>query len=358
MAGLVSQAGWLPGICYFWIMDQICGSTREGMALFLEKNGYARDYSFRILTSFYRNRQYDISRVADIPKKLKELVISSYDTGLMKPLGKSVSSDQSIKYLFRSGRDLYFETVFIPDGKRNTVCVSTQSGCRMGCPFCLTGQHGFRGNLNAGEIVSQVLSISGSSPVSHVVFMGMGEPMDNLEEVIKACEIFTSGWGLSLNTGKVTVSTVGIIPAVKRYLSETRCSLTVSLFSPFAEERREVVPAERRHPVGEIIKLMRDAPEIRNRRFSVAYVMIKDLNDSDRHLQELKRIFNGSAIRVNILPYHSSGKDSYRSSDVERMMRFRHELVISGISASIRRSRGADISAACGLLAAGLSQIK
>jgi len=181
--------------------------------------------------------------------------------------------------------------------------------------------------------------------------MGMGEPGDNIEEVIKACNIFTAEWGMAAGRGRVTVSTVGVTPSVKRLLDETECNITLSLHSPFPDERLRVIPAETIWPFTETLRLMKEFDNSRKRRFSVAYVMIEGKNDSDRHLEELKRLLSGTGIRVNLLPYHPVAEDDEKSSDTAAMMRFKHLLVTSGIGASVRRSRGADISAGCGMLA-------
>jgi 23S rRNA (adenine2503-C2)-methyltransferase len=225
----------------------------------------------------------------------------------------------------------------------------------MGCLFCVTGRYGFHGNLSAGEIVNQVISIPDKSKITHIVFMGMGEPMDNLENVLKACRILTAEWGLAISHRNITVSTVGITPGIKIFLGSSECNLTLSLHSPFPEERKLIVPAEMRYPVYEIINIMKNYPIKKKRRLSVAYVMINQLNDSDNHLEGLKSLLKGSGIRVNLLPFHMVPGDKNTSSSAERIQFFKHNLVVSGISASVRRSRGIDVSAACGLLAAGLS---
>jgi 23S rRNA (adenine2503-C2)-methyltransferase len=184
--------------------------------------------------------------------------------------------------------------------------------------------------------------------------MGMGEPMDNLDNVLKACEIITAGWGLALSPRNVTVSTVGITPGIEKFLQSSDCNLTLSLHSPFIEDRKRVVPAEKQYPVQKIIEIMKNYPVKKKRRLSLAYVMIKDMNDTDSHFEGLKILLYGSKIRVNLLPYHSVRNDPNTSSSAERMQYFKHNLVVSGISASIRKSRGIDISAACGLLATDL----
>jgi len=332
----------------------ICGLSANEILEFIAPAGCLLSHSLHISTSIYKKRIVDFSEMAGIPKTLKEYLGKNAVAGIIHPAALQVSSDGTIKYLFRTDTNKEFETVFIPDGKRNTVCVSTQSGCRMGCPFCATARYGFAGNLTAGEIVSQVIGIPDANKVTHVVFMGMGEPMDNLDNVLKACEILTSEWGLSVSPRNVTVSTVGVTPGIVRFLESTSCNLTVSLHSPFCEERKLIIPAERKFPVTEIISLLKDFPLKKHRRVTLAYVMIEGMNDTDMHLEALKDLIIGSEIRVNLLPYHNVPGDNNVSSSAERMNYFKHNLVISGISASVRKSRGADISAACGLLATGL----
>ena len=183
--------------------------------------------------------------------------------------------------------------------------------------------------------------------------MGMGEPMDNLSGLLKAVEILTAGWGLAISSGNITVSTVGIKPGIVEFLEKTRCNLVLSLFSPFSEERQRVIPVEKAYPAEEIIGIMKSFPTDKKRRFSIAYVMIRDLNDTDTHLDRLKRLFHKSRVRINLLPYHTIADDPNLPSPPEKMNYFKHELVMSGISASIRKSRGRDINAACGLLAGG-----
>lgn len=332
----------------------LCGLDPEEIMQLAGPDNHTREHVVSVAYNIYRKHEDDISRFIRIPSKLKEKLSGVSVTGLFKPIGSQISSDGTIKYLFENDGVLRYETVFIPDSRRNTVCVSSQSGCRMGCSFCLTGKYGFHGNLTAGEMVNQIISLPGTREVTHVVFMGMGEPMDNLEEVLKACRIITAEWGLALSHRNVTVSTVGITPAVRRFLEESDCNLALSLHSPFEEERLEYIPAERKYPASKIISMMKDFPIGKKRRLSVAYVMIEGKNDTDAHLEALKSFFIGSQIRINLLPYHITGDDPLRRSSPERMMHFKHELVTSGISASIRRSRGEDISAACGLLASGL----
>lgn len=316
--------------------------------------GYNFGHALKISNSIYKKRISSFSAIPGIPKELKKKLEADSSLGLFPPIASELSDDMTVKYLFISDAGKKFETVYIPNKQHNTICVSSQSGCRMGCPFCVTGNYGFHGDLTASEILNQVLSIPNADTVTHVVFMGMGEPMDNLENILKTCNILTAQWGLSISPRNITVSSVGIAPGIEKFLASSECNLTVSLFSPFFEERKRIVPVENKYPVIEIIRMMKNFHPGKKRRLSLSYVMIKDLNDTDQHLEELKNLLKGTGIRINLLPYHSIPGGKNVSSPPERMFYFKHNLVISGISASIRKSRGSDISAACGMLASGL----
>jgi len=336
------------------IRKSLCGLTPHDLLKLLGTSGITHSHAVSILKIIYKEKTGDISKVTNIPKKIKTELFDKTFGGIFQPIASAVSEDRSVKYLFRTEKGLEFETVYIPDIKRNTVCVSSQAGCRIGCSFCVTGKFGFHGNLSAGEIVNQVLSIPEANKINHVVFMGMGEPLDNIENVLKACEIITAEWGLAISRRNVTLSTVGITPGIEKFLLHSGCNLTLSIYSPFPEERKKVVPVEKVYPMLEIIELMKKYPVNKKRRLSIAYIMIKDLNDTDRHIEGLKILLKGSLLRVNLLPYHPIECDPYVSSSTEKMQVFKHSLILSGISASIRKSRGKDIYAACGLLATGL----
>lgn len=337
-------------------LKSLCGLTADELYDLIRAHDYSYPDAISVLNNVYKKRTREISDFKNTPKKLKEMLSSSFSPGITDPLSAEVSEDNTVKYLFRSDSGKQYEAVYIPDNKRHTVCVSTQSGCRMGCPFCISGRYGFHGNLTAGEILNQILSIPVAEKITHVVFMGMGEPMDNPENVLKACGILTAEWGLALGSRHITISTVGIRQGVERLLEQSDCNLTLSLHSPFSAERSLIIPAERKHPAHKILQIMKDFRLKKGRRLSVAYVMINGFNDSDDHLQELITILIGSRIRVNLLPYHSAPDDLMTSSSPGKMQHFKHNLIISGISASVRKSRGEDISAACGLLAAGFGK--
>ncbi|MCI0523524.1 MAG: radical SAM protein [Bacteroidales bacterium] len=329
----------------------LAGLDPENAAFYLKGAGIEEKYARRLLYWIYRRGVRAFSEIDDMPAKVLKQLAASFETGLTLPTSSACSSDGSVKYLFSNRDGLLHEAVYLPEGKRRTVCVSVQAGCRMGCRFCATGLNGWRGNLTAGEIVNQVISIPHEA--TNVVMMGMGEPGDNIDEVIKACNILTAEWGLATGHSRVTVSTVGITPALRRLLDETRCNITLSLHSPFDGERQAVIPSEKRWPFRKSLTLLKAHAHDRKRRFTVAYVMMKGLNDTQNHLEGLKRLLEGTRIKVNLLPYHPFEGDAGVSSDHETMMRFKHLLVTSGIEATVRRSRGSDIAAACGMLAAG-----
>ncbi|MBN1108824.1 MAG: radical SAM protein [Bacteroidales bacterium] len=334
---------------------KLTGLSADEIYGLIEPGGFTREHALKISNSLYKKGVSDLSIIPGVSRHLKEYLQERSEPGICEPLSSSSSADGSVKFLFSGRPNIKFETVFIPEEERKTVCVSTQSGCRMGCSFCATGKYGFHGDLGAGEIVNQVIVCQRISPITHVVFMGMGEPLDNTDNVLKACELLTAEWGMAISPRNITVSTVGITPAIVRFLEQSPCNLVVSLYSPFASERAKMVPAEKKYPVREIIRIMAGFPLKKKRRLSIAYMMLKGINDTEQHLEEIRKILSGTGIRVNLLPYHRLPGDEHSSSEPGLMDHFRQELMNSGISASVRRSRGADISAACGLLASGLS---
>jgi 23S rRNA (adenine2503-C2)-methyltransferase len=280
---------------------------------------------------------------------LKEIAI----IGRHHPVNCQVSRDGTKKYLFQKSDDptQFIETVFIPDGDRGTLCVSCQAGCKMGCRFCVTGQQGFHGDLSATDILNQIFSIPEFDRLTNVVYMGMGEPMDNLDNVLRSTEVLTAPWGLGWSPHRITVSTVGIIPGLRRFLGESQCHVAVSLHNPFADEREEIMPMQQAYPIADVVALLRKYDWSGQRRISFEYTMFKGLNDDTRHAAELVRLLKGLYCRVNLIRFHSSPDTPFKTSSVQAMERFRDYLNAHGITCTIRASRGEDIMAACGLLA-------
>ena len=332
------------------IKKKLCGMTAEELAVEFEAEGIDSSIGLKIAYWIYKKRIGNISEIKNISKAVLRIISDKYEPGFYPPSEIVISSDKTEKYLFCTDDGKRFEAVFIPDKDRKTLCVSSQAGCRMGCHFCMTAKSGLKGNLSAGEIINQILSNPHAGEITNIVFMGMGEPMDNIQEVIRACNIISSQWGLALGAANVTVSTVGITEGIKEFLEKSNCNLTLSLHSPFPVERETVIPVESIYPFCDIIEILKLNTGLK-RRISVAYIMVDGVNDTDNHLNSLKKLLLDTGIRVNILPYNVNPTTTWVSSTYERMVFFKHHLITSGISASIRKTRGDDISAACGLLA-------
>lgn len=328
----------------------VAGLTLRQIEESLPQAGIDPVYATRVAHWVYRKGKASFSSLPSVAAEVRKKLDDNFTAGITSPSRSIRSADGSVRYVFDYPGGRQAETVFLPDGRRNTVCVSSQSGCARGCLYCRTGELGLAGNLTAGEIVNQVAAIPEASTVTHVVFMGMGEPLDNLPEVIRSIEIFTAHWGFSIGHSKITVSTVGIMPAAGHFLAATRSNLTLSLVSPLPAERERLVPAERLYPAAMVIDTIKNTPPAKKRRFTIAFLMFDGINDTDNHLSALIEVVAGTSLRVNLLRYHSFGNSQFRPSPPERMNHFRERLLAAGISASIRRSRGEDIDAACGLL--------
>lgn len=299
----------------------------------------------------YKKRVGSIDEMTDLSKAARERLKERYEVGRTAPKACARSVDGTVKYLFdgAGGRDI--EAVYIPDRDRATLCVSSQAGCRMGCTFCMTGRQGFHGNLTAAQIINQVLSIPESESLTNIVFMGMGEPTDNLSAVIAAIDILTSAWGLGWSPRRITLSTIGNTAALRRILEQTQVHIAVSVHSPFSDERAGIMPVERAFPLRGIIEFLRGYDFAHQRRLSVEYIMWKDFNDGIRHAGALARLLQGTSARVNLIRFHPIPGESRQPATAAAMEAFRDRLNALGITATIRASRGQDIDAACGMLA-------
>jgi 23S rRNA (adenine2503-C2)-methyltransferase len=298
----------------------------------------------------YKKNISSVGEMTNLSKKAREIIDERFELGIIPPTRVQTSVDGTRKYLFLTIHNKYIETAMIPEEDRITVCLSTQVGCKMGCLFCLTGKQGFQGQLTAGEIVNQVRSIEEHDAVSNIVYMGMGEPFDNLEEVLKSLAIFTSDWGYAMSPRRITVSSIGIIPAMVRFLNESEAHLAISLHSPFDEERKKLMPVQIAYPIKEVISEIKKWNFGRQRRISFEYILFKGLNDSPYHVRELVRLLNGIRCRINLIRFHPIPGTPLVSPDDETINRFRDQLNEKGLLTTIRASRGQDIYAACGLL--------
>ncbi len=308
-------------------------------------------YAARQIAGWVYARPVDsIEAMTDLSRAARAALGREAELGARPPARVSESSDGTRKYLFEIRAGRFVEAAWIPEGERGTLCLSVQVGCKMGCLFCMTGRQGFQGNLSAGEILNQYRSLPERDRVTNIVYMGMGEPMDNLANVLASLEAMTSEWGFGLAPRRITVSTVGILPAMEEFLERSRCHLAVSLHSPFEEERRRLMPVETVYPLAEVLAALRRAVVPRRRRVSFEYIMLRDLNDSAAHARELVRLLQGIRSRVNLIPFHALPDTPLQPSPRERMEEFQARLKASGVTTTIRKSRGLDIAAACGLL--------
>ena len=299
----------------------------------------------------YGRKVRDIDLMTNISKAGRDRLKEEYDLGVTPPSTCQVSRDGTKKYLFPLGEGNAIEAVMIPDDDRKTLCVSSQAGCRMGCKFCMTGRQGFHGQLSAADILSQFISIDETAELTNAVFMGMGEPLDNFDNVLRAIEVLTSDWGFAWSPKRITLSTIGVLPNLRRYLDLTKCHLAVSLHSPFPEERAELMPVQKAWPVGQVIDLLHEYDFTGQRRVSFEYTMFAGLNDGKRHADALIRLLKGLECRVNLIRFHRIPDAPFEPSPQVMMENFRDRLSNHGITCTIRASRGEDIMAACGMLA-------
>ena len=289
-------------------------------------------------------------RMTNISKASKDILSENFDLGITDPVGMAESSDGTKKYLFPVEGGA-IEAVMIPDDDRKTLCVSSQAGCKMGCRFCMTGRQGWHGNLSTADILNQFISIDEAEGLTNTVFMGMGEPLDNYEAVSKAIRILTADWGFAWSPKRITLSTIGVIPVLRRFLDEEKCHLAVSLHNPFPEERLQMMPVQKAYHLQDIIDLVRQYDFSGQRRVSFEYTMFAGFNDDKVHADALIRLLKGIECRVNLIRFHKIPDFPYDSASDSTMEAFRDRLNNNGILCTIRSSRGEDILAACGMLA-------
>lgn len=304
----------------------------------------------------YKKKIISIDDMTNIALKNRTLLQEHFETGRQEPVYTQTSSDGTKKYLFKTSGGQFIESVYIPEEDRFTLCVSSQVGCKMGCKFCMTGKQGFNGQLSSAEIMNQILSIPEAEKLTNIVFMGMGEPFDNTSELLKTLEILTSDYGYAWSPKRITVSTIGIIPGMKQFLDQSSCHLAVSLHTPFSSERLELMPIEKAYPAKEVLNIVNQYDFSKQRRVSFEYIMFNGYNDTMRHAIELVKILKGTPCRVNLIRFHAIPGVDLKSSDESKMVAFRDYLTKNGIICTIRRSRGEDILAACGMLSSNNPQ--
>jgi 23S rRNA (adenine2503-C2)-methyltransferase len=326
------------------------GKTPEQLQEIVSGLGMPRFTAAQIAAWLYKKGAVDISAMTDISLRNREALSAGYETGLSAPLSAAVSADGTKKYLFRTGGGHLIESAYIPDGDRATLCISSQAGCRMGCMFCMTGRQGLSGQLSATDILNQTASLPERDTLTNIVLMGMGEPLDNTDEVLRALEVMTAPWGYGWSPTRITLSTIGVIPSLRRFLDESSVHLAVSLHNPFPDQRLRIMPSEKAWPIKSVVELLRQYDFSHQRRLSFEYIVMKGLNDSPAHVKELARLLDGLRCRINLIRFHDIPGSPFASPADRQMEAFRDALSAKGIITTIRTSRGQDIQAACGLL--------
>lgn len=305
----------------------------------------------------YGKRVTSFDQMTNISTKGREALKARYTIGRYAPVREAVSKDGTKKYLFGIGEQ-FIESVYIPEDDRTTLCVSTQAGCKMGCKFCMTGTLGFHGHISAADILNQIFYFE---DLTNLVFMGEGEPMDNIDNVLRVLEIMTADYGCAWSPKRITVSTVGI-PAMKRFLDESECHLAVSMHNPFPIERQEIMPAEKMMSISDVVSLLKQYDWSHQRRVSFEYICWAGQNDTPRHAKELLRLLKRLPCRINLIRFHEGVEEirserHFQASNEKQMEWFRDYLTTNGITTTIRKSRGEDILAACGMLVNSLQHL-
>lgn len=329
----------------------LLGMTLSQLQGLCAAEGFPRFAAKQLCDWLYKKHVDSIDAMTNLSKVQRARLDELAYIGREHPVRCQVSKDGTKKYLFPVLDGHFIEAVFIPEDDRATLCVSCQVGCKMGCRFCVTGQQGFHGNLTAGDILNQLFSIPEFEQLTNVVFMGMGEPMDNLDAILAATQVLTSDWGLGWSPKRITVSTVGIIPGLKRFLDESQCHLAVSLHNPISQERLQMMPVQKAFPLNEVLVLLRKYDWSGQRRLSFEYTMFRGINDDLVHAQKLVDALKGLDCRVNLIRFHESEEAPYKTSMPTTIKNFQDYLNRHGVICTLRASRGQDIDAACGLLA-------
>ncbi len=330
--------------------DPLFGNTLDELRSIAVAHSLPKFVGNQLADWLYKKQVTSIEEMSNLSKNARELLDERYEVGLKLPAKVQESVDGTKKYLYATDDMKFIESAYIPDEDRATLCVSSQVGCKMGCLFCMTGKQGFQGQLSAGEIVNQIHSLPEREKLSNVVYMGMGEPLDNLDAVLKSIHILTADWGYAWSPRRITVSTIGILPAMKAFMEQSEAHLALSLHSPFEEERKNLMPIEQVYPLPDVMAAIKAFDWGRQRRISFEYIMFKGVNDTPAHVKELAKLLGGLRTRLNLIRFHPIPDTPLEGTEETRLHEFKEELNDKGVLTTIRASRGQDIWAACGLL--------
>ncbi len=298
----------------------------------------------------YERHVASIDDMTNISKANRMKLETLYEIGLQPAIDAQHSQDGTIKYLFPTRDNKFVETVYIPDKDRATLCVSCQVGCKMNCLFCQTGKQGFEGSLTVADILNQIYALPEVDQLTNIVFMGQGEPMDNLDAILKTTEILTASYGWGWSPKRITVSSVGVKNKLKRFLDESDCHVAISLHSPFPEQRAQLMPAQKGMSIEEVVDLLHNYDFSHQRRLSFEYIVFAGVNDTHQHAQAIVNLLRGLVCRVNLIRFHQIPGVALHGASEAKMEELRDYLTAHGVFTTIRASRGEDIFAACGLL--------
>ena len=359
----------------------IFGSTLDELQQLCADEGLPRYVARQLCDWMYQKRATSFEQMTNLSLAVRARLAAMESIEPNYPIDCQVSRDGTKKYLFEeqvvapdgTSSTQYVEAVYIPAGNatasphhgislhlastdhstpdRATLCVSCQAGCRMNCSFCVTGRGGYHGNLTTRQILNQIFAIPESQQLTNIVYMGMGEPMDNYDNVLRSTRVLTEAWGLAWSPQRITVSSVGVIPRLRRFIEESRCHVAVSLHDPLHAERLRLMPAEKAYPIADVVAMLREYDWEGQRRISFEYTMFDGINDSIAHADQLLRLLHGLRCRINLIRFHASPLTPYRTSRPEAIRAFQDYLNAHGLTCTLRASRGEDIQAACGLLA-------
>ena len=332
-------------------MEKLLGKTLDELKQVAVECGLRPFVGKQLAEWMYSKKVVSWDGMTNIGNAAKAALGGRYEIGASAPVGSALSSDGTKKYLFPAAETFAVEAVVIPDDGRRTLCVSSQAGCRMGCRFCMTGRQGWHGNLSAADILNQFLSVDEPSSLTNAVFMGMGEPMDNYQAVERALEVLTADWGFAWSPKRITVSTVGVIPTLKQFLDKSRCHLAVSLHNPFPDQRAAMMPVQKAYPLEDVVALLKQYDFTGQRRVSFEYIMFAGVTDTKAHIDALIRLLRGLECRINLIRFHAIPDFPLKPSAAPAIEAFKKRLNDSGITTTLRASRGEDVMAACGLLA-------
>lgn len=331
-------------------MTPLLGKTRLELVAVAAAVGQPAFRGRQICEWIYKHHAETIDAMSSLSKSLRERLAAEYVTGRAAPVECAESADGTKKYLFPAGDGKFIETALIPDEERATLCISTQIGCARACAFCATGQQGLQGNLSAAGILNQYAGCPERDQITNIVFMGMGEPLDNLEAVLRSVEIFSADYAYAKSPTRLTVSTVGILPALETLIKSCSCHVAISLHSPFGEERAAMMPVEKQHPIKEVVEALRAAAIRGQRRLTFEYALFDGVNDSPAHAKAVARLLKDLDCRINLIPFNAVPGSSFIPSPREKVEAFQNILKEAGFVTTIRKSKGRDIAAACGML--------